>query len=72
MADLARSVGAFDDRQVDLFRRMDSERDNLWAALEFCLGEPLAAMRGADLAQHLVPYWTCRGTFGDVRRVLRH
>lgn len=70
MADLAKSIGAFDDRQVELFRRMDSERDNLWAALEFCLGKPAAAMRGADLAQHLVPYWTCRGPFGDVRRVL--
>ena len=70
MADLARSIGAFDDRQVDLFRRMDGERDNLWAALEFCLGAPAASARGADLAQHLVPYWTCRGPFGDVRRVL--
>lgn len=70
MADLARSIGAFDERQVDLFRRMDAERDNLWAALEFCLGEPAATTRGADLARHLVPYWTCRGPFGDVRRVL--
>ena len=33
---LARSVGAFDDRQAELFKRMDLERDNLWAALEFC------------------------------------
>lgn len=70
MADLARSTGAFDERQVDLFRRMDAERDNLWAALEFCLREPAASTRGADLAQHLVPYWTCRGPYGDVRRVL--
>jgi predicted ATPase/DNA-binding CsgD family transcriptional regulator len=70
MADLARSVGAFDDRQVESFRRMDAERDNLWAALQFCLGDPRGATRGADLAQHLVPYWTCRGPFGDVRRVL--
>ena len=70
MAGLARAAGAFDDRQVESFRRMDSERDNLWAALEFCLGEPRAATRGAELAQHLVPYWTCRGPFGDVRRIL--
>ena len=40
---LARSVGAFDDRQAELFRRMDLERDNLWAALEFCAREPDAA-----------------------------
>ncbi|HEV8053388.1 MAG TPA: hypothetical protein VGP30_01010, partial [Candidatus Limnocylindrales bacterium] len=70
MVGLARAAGAFDNRQAESFRRMDSERDNLWAALEFCLGEPPAAMRRADLAQHLVPYWTCRGPFGDVRRVL--
>ena len=40
MTGLARSVGAFDDRQAELFGRMDTERDNLWAALEFCLREP--------------------------------
>jgi predicted ATPase/DNA-binding CsgD family transcriptional regulator len=70
MVGLARAAGAFDNRQAESFRRLDSERDNLWAALEFCLGQPSAAMRSADLAQHLVPYWTCRGPFGDVRRVL--
>jgi non-specific serine/threonine protein kinase len=53
-----------------MFRRMDVERDNLWAALQFCLGEPAAAPVGAQLARHLVPYWTCRGPFGDLRRVL--
>ena len=45
MAGLARSVGAFDDRQAELFERMDLERDNLWAALEFCARESL---RGAS------------------------
>jgi len=67
---LAKSVGAFDNRQVDLFKRMDLERDNLWAALEFCLSEPVAAQDGAELALHLMAYWTCRGPFGDLRRVL--
>ena len=70
IAGLARSVGAFDDRQVELFRRMDTERDNLWAALEFCLHEPGAAPRGAELAQHLLAYWSSRGQFGDLRRML--
>jgi non-specific serine/threonine protein kinase len=70
VAGLARSIGAFDAHQVDLFRRMDVERDNLWAALQFCLCEPAAAPVGAELARHLVPYWTCRGPFGDLRRVL--
>ena len=70
IAGLATSVGAFDNRQVELFKRMDLERVNLWAALEFCLREPAAAARGAELAQHLMAYWTCRGPFGDLRRVL--
>src|SRR5256886_17708735 len=54
----------------ELFKRMDAERDNLWAALEFCLSEPGLAPRGGEFAQHLVAYWTCRGSFGDVRRLL--
>lgn len=69
MTGLARSVGDFDDRQVALFKRMDAERDNLWAALEFCLREPGAARRGAELAQHLLAYWSSRGQFGDLRRM---
>ena len=69
MSGLARSVGVFDDRQAELFRRMDTERDNLWAALEFCLREPGAASRGAELAQHLLAYWSSRGQFGDLRRM---
>jgi predicted ATPase/DNA-binding CsgD family transcriptional regulator len=67
---LARSIGAFDNRQVELFKRMDLERDNLWAALEFCLRDPGEIPQAAQWAQHLLAYWTCRGPFGDLRRVL--
>jgi predicted ATPase/DNA-binding CsgD family transcriptional regulator len=67
---LARSVGAFDDRQAELFERMDLERDNLWAAFEFCMGERDSAPIGAELAQHLLAYWSSRGQFGDLRRML--
>jgi DNA-binding CsgD family transcriptional regulator len=49
---------------------MDLERDNLWAALEFCAREPGSAPMGADLAQHLLAYWSSRGQFGDLRRML--
>ncbi len=70
IAGLARSIGAFDSRQVELFKRMYLERDNLWAALEFCLREPGGARPGAELAEHLLAYWTCRGPFADVRRVM--
>jgi predicted ATPase/DNA-binding CsgD family transcriptional regulator len=70
IAGLARAVGAFDHRQVELFKRTDVERDNLWAALECCLREPGQGWRAAELGQHLLAYWTCRGPFGDLRRVL--
>jgi non-specific serine/threonine protein kinase len=70
IAGLARSIGKFDSHQAELFRQMDWERNNLWAALEFCINEPGWAPRGGEFAQHLVAYWTCRGSFSDVRRVL--
>jgi predicted ATPase/DNA-binding CsgD family transcriptional regulator len=70
IAGLAAPLGLSDGRQVELFRRMDLERDNLWAALEFCLREPTTPARAADLAQHLLAYWTCRGPFTDLRRIL--
>ena len=44
-------------------------RPTLWAASEFCLREPGAAARGAELAQHLFAYWSSRGQFGDLRRM---
>jgi len=67
---LAESIGAWDGRQVALFDRMHREQDNLWAALDFCSRQPGGVAAAAELAQHLVPYWTSRGPFGDVRRVL--
>jgi len=70
MLAFAKLVGAFDRRQVEMFKRMDKERDNLWAALEFCLSQPGEAAAGAELAKHLVAYWTGRGPYGDLRRVL--
>jgi predicted ATPase/DNA-binding CsgD family transcriptional regulator len=67
---LARAVGAWDGRQVALFHRMDRERDNLWAALDYCSRQPGEAEAAAGLARHLMAYWACRGPFSDVRRVL--
>ncbi len=49
---------------------MHREQDNLWAALDFCSRQPAGVAAAAELAQHLHPYWTSRGPFGDVRRVL--
>ena len=70
MCELARQVGAWDGRQAEVFQRMSGERDNLWAALDFCSSDPAEVAAGAEAAQHLMAYWASCGPFGDVRRVL--
>src|SRR6516165_8507925 len=67
---IAQSVGAWDDRQVEAFTRVSRERDNVWAALDFCAREPAEVAAGATAARHMMTFWACRGPFGDVRRVL--
>jgi len=67
---LAGSAGAWDDRQAESFTRMSDERDNLWAALNFCSREPAEVAAGAQAAWHTMTFWACRGPFSDVRRVL--
>ena len=67
---LGEAIGAWDSRQVALFGRMYRERDNLWAALDFCARQPAGVAAASELAQDLLPYWVSRGPFGDVRRVL--
>jgi non-specific serine/threonine protein kinase len=67
---LAKSIGAWDDRQVEAFARMSDERDNVWAALDFCSRETGEVAAGAGAAHDMMTFWACRGPFGDVRRVL--
>ena len=67
---LARQAGAWDGRQTETFARMASERDNLWAALDFCSRQPDELAAAAEAVQHLMAFWACRGPFGDVRRRL--
>jgi non-specific serine/threonine protein kinase len=67
---LGKMAGAWDASQAEMFRRMHREQDNLWAALEFCRGHPSEVAAAAELAQDLFAYWTCRGPFSDVRRVV--
>ncbi len=67
---LARVAGAWDVRQAYAFRRIHRERDNLWAALEFCLRQPGEMAAAAELAQDLSQYWASRGPLSDVRRIL--
>jgi len=70
ICDLARMAGAWDARQVESFKRMSGEQDNLWAALEYCAHQPDEIAAAAELAQDLYAYWSCRGPYGDVRRML--
>jgi predicted ATPase len=67
---LGKTAGAWDASQAEMFHRMYRERDNLWAALDFCLQHPSEVEAGAELAQDLQVYWACRGPVGDVRRLL--
>ena len=67
---LARSLAAFDSHQPELFWRLDTERDNLWAALDFCVQQPVHTDTAGQMAIYLIPYWTSRGSVGDVRRML--
>jgi predicted ATPase/DNA-binding CsgD family transcriptional regulator len=67
---LARSAGARDNRQAEMFTRMSGEQDNLWAALDYCLRQPGEVEAGAEAAQHLMAFWACRGPFSDARRIL--
>src|SRR6516165_1565108 len=67
---LAKIAGAWDARQAEAFGQMDRERDNLWAALEFCLRQPGEVAVAAELAQDLSAYWVCHGPLSDVRRIL--
>jgi predicted ATPase/DNA-binding CsgD family transcriptional regulator len=70
VAGLARPLAAFDEHQPEVFRRLDTERDNLWAALDFCVKHPAHADTAGEIAIHLIIYWGSRGSVGDVRRVL--
>ena len=70
ICELARQVGAWDGRQPETFARMSGERDNLWAALDYCSRQPGELPAAAEAAQHLMAFWACRGPFGDVRRML--
>jgi len=70
ICELARQAGAWDSRQAEVFQRMYDERDNLWAALDFCSSDPAQVAAAAEAAEHLMAYWASHGPFGDVRRVL--
>jgi predicted ATPase/DNA-binding CsgD family transcriptional regulator len=67
---LAKLAGAWDGRQAESFQRMYGEQDNLWAALEYSTHQPDQIEAAAELALDLYAYWSARGPYGDVRRLL--
>ena len=67
---LAKSAGTWDSHQPEKFARTSSERDNMWAALDFCARHPAEVAAAAEAAWHMMTFWACRGPFSDVRRVL--
>jgi len=69
--EFAKDVGAWDHRQAEAFNRVYRERDNLWAALDFCVRQPGEAERGIEIARNVYPCWTARGPLNDARRVIR-
>jgi predicted ATPase/DNA-binding CsgD family transcriptional regulator len=67
---LAKIAGAWDARQVAACNRLDLERDNLWAALDYCLHHREQIAEAAEMAVNLFAYWGSRGPYGEIRRIL--
>lgn len=67
---LSKAVDNFVDRQAEMFQGMYRERNNLWAALDFCQRHPDSAAQGLEICRHLWAYWAARGPLSDARRTL--
>ena len=67
---LAEAVGAHDQREAELFDRVQIELDNVWSAFEFCRRDFEEAASGVQICRQLYLYWYSRGPIGDVRRIL--
>jgi predicted ATPase/DNA-binding CsgD family transcriptional regulator len=70
MLELAAAAAALDQQQAAVFKRVYLERDNLWAALDFCVRQPAEAEPGIEICRHLHRYLASRGPMRDARRVL--
>ncbi|PFG93090.1 non-specific serine/threonine protein kinase [Saccharopolyspora erythraea NRRL 2338] len=56
--------------QTEWLVRLQRERENLWAALEFCLSEPGEASEGLRMAAALRFFWLAGGALRDGREWL--
>ncbi|HWE90074.1 MAG TPA: LuxR C-terminal-related transcriptional regulator [Pseudonocardiaceae bacterium] len=57
----------FGSDQVDWRHRLENERANLWAALEYCLSTPAEHAAGLRMAGALCYYWNAYGHLQDGR-----
>jgi DNA-binding NarL/FixJ family response regulator len=69
-AALAARQDAFGPRRAGWLAALDTDHENLRAALEFCLSEPQEVAAGAELGCDLWRYWDTRGHLTEGRRIL--
>jgi tetratricopeptide (TPR) repeat protein len=57
-------------QQALWLQRLETEHDNLWAALEWCLFDEDSAEKGLQMAGAMWRYWTIRGYLSEGREIL--
>ena len=63
VADLARASPHEDDQLVEALARVRTEHANVWAALDFCLGDESQIDRGIGICRDLYIFWLADGHF---------
>lgn len=69
-AALAARPDAFGPRRAEWVTALDTDHENIRAALEFCLSKPSELPAGAELVCDLWRYWETRGHLTEGRRIL--
>ncbi len=69
-AALAARREAFGPRRAEWITDLDTDHENLRAAIEFCVSDPREVAAGAVLACHLWRYWETRGHLTEGCRIM--
>src|SRR5215475_6633404 len=69
-AALAARREAFGPRRAEWIADLDTDHENLRAAIEFCISDPREVAAGAELACHLWRYWETHGHLTEGRRIM--
>jgi predicted ATPase/DNA-binding NarL/FixJ family response regulator len=67
---LAARREAFGPRRAEWITDLDTDHENLRAAIEFCVSDPREVAAGAALACHLWRYWETHGHLTEGRRIM--